>query len=104
MEVRMPLHRGSGTPTVSGDLNVDFVMIDEIGTTVPCTVTRGAIEYLSGPASAQQFDRLDTYTEWQDCIEQIANDKYDAYRFVDGRIMIGADDFARASASSLPRR
>ena len=93
----MPLHRGSGTPVVSGDLNVDFVMIDEIGTTVPCTVTRDAIEYLSGPGSAQQFDRLDAYTEWQDSIEEIANDKYNAYRFVDGRIMIDAGDVARMS-------
>jgi hypothetical protein len=93
----MPLRRGSGTPVVSGDLNVDFVMIDEIGTTVPCTVTRDAIEHLSGPASAQQFDRLDAYTEWQDSIEQIANNKYNAYRFVDGRIMIDAGDVARIS-------
>jgi hypothetical protein len=86
---------------VSGDLKVDFVMIDETGTTVACTVTREAIEYLSGPGSAQQFDRLDAYTEWQDCIERIATDKYDAYRFVGGRIVIDVGDVARISTSSL---
>jgi hypothetical protein len=93
-EAQMPLHRGSGTPVVTRDLNVDFVMIDEIGRTVPCTITRAAIEYLSRPHSVRQFERLDAYVTWQDSIEHAANDKYDAYRFVDGRIMITVGDVA----------
>lgn len=100
----MPLHRGSGTPLVSGDLNVDFVMTDETGTTVLCTVTRDAIEYLSGPALARQFDRLDAYTKWQENIELIASDKFDAYRSVDGRIMIEVDDVSTISTSSSTAR
>jgi hypothetical protein len=76
---------------------IDFVMVTETGTTVPCIVTQGAIDDLvrldsSAHSEPAWVKPLHVYMNWQIEIETIASNIYDAGDLVHGLVVIAPKD------------
>jgi hypothetical protein len=62
---------------------IDFTMVSDTGKTVRCMVSQAAIDDLArhalkAPIKPAPVDRLGAFLKWQDEIEKVASDKYDA--------------------------
>ena len=92
----MPLRRGPGKPTVSGN-DIDFPMVSDTGAVVPCMITQGAIDNLAGSGAPKPIARLRIFFDWQNALEKIASDMYDAgLVHAGGVVVITPRDLIRA--------
>ena len=96
----MPLLRGPGTAAVSGK-GIDFVMVNDTGTTVLCMVTQETIDDLANLDSSADFDPpsvkpLRLHMNWQTEIERMASQKYDAGDLTHGMVVIAPHDLLKA--------
>jgi hypothetical protein len=69
----MPLRRGPGKPTVSGN-DIDFSMVSDTGAVVRCMITQGAIDNLAGSGASKPIARGRRFWQvefpggvWTDC-------------------------------------
>jgi len=92
----MPLRRGPGKPTVSGN-DIDFAMVSDTGAVVRCMITQGAIDNLAGSGASKPIARLRIFFDWQNALEKIASDMYDAgLVHAGGVVVITPRDLIRA--------
>jgi hypothetical protein len=90
----MPLQRKLGSSR-SGLLGVEFSMMAQEGTSIPCIVTRDSLRRLFGSGGMATVGQLAVFDRWRDQIEAVASQKWDCSQVEDGRVFVRPEDLIK---------